>query len=91
MFDLTSRNSFKNAVKWKKDVDSKCFLEDGAPVPCMLLANKVSSRSTCVEAVFCRIKHSNKISNRITQKFLILFAIRRTKILLIRICYPYSL
>ncbi|XP_057367813.1 ras-related protein Rab-7L1-like [Daphnia carinata] len=40
MFDLTSRNSFKNAVKWKKDVDSKCFLEDGAPVPCMLLANK---------------------------------------------------
>lgn len=42
MFDLTSRNSFENAVKWKKDVDSKCVLEDGAPVPCMLLANKVS-------------------------------------------------
>lgn len=41
MFDLTSRNSFENAVKWKKDVDSKCVLEDGAPVPCMLLANKV--------------------------------------------------
>ncbi len=42
MFDLTSRNSFENAIKWKKDVDSKCVLEDGAPVPCMLLANKVS-------------------------------------------------
>ena len=41
IFDLTSRNSFENAVKWKKDVDSKCSLEDGAPVPCMLLANKV--------------------------------------------------
>lgn len=43
MFDLTSRNSFDNAVKWKKDVDSKCALEDGAPVPCMLLANKVNN------------------------------------------------
>ena len=42
MFDLTSRNSFENAIKWKKDVDSKCSLEDGSPVPCMLLANKVS-------------------------------------------------
>lgn len=44
MFDLTSRSSFENAVKWKKDVDSKCVLEDGAPVPCMLLANKVVTR-----------------------------------------------
>lgn len=42
MFDLTSRKSFENAVKWKKDVDSKCVLEDGGPVPCILLANKVS-------------------------------------------------
>lgn len=41
IFDLTNRKSFENAVRWKKDVDSKCTLEDGAPVPCMLLANKV--------------------------------------------------
>lgn len=46
MFDLTSRNSFENAIKWKKDVDSKCVLEDGAPVPCMLLANKVKKDFT---------------------------------------------
>lgn len=40
MFDLTNRNSFLNTLKWKKDVDSKCTLEDGSPIPCMLLANK---------------------------------------------------
>ncbi|XP_046653684.1 ras-related protein Rab-7L1-like isoform X2 [Daphnia pulicaria] len=49
MFDLTSRNSFENAVKWKKDVDSKCVLEDGAPVPCMLLANKCDLRQREVD------------------------------------------
>lgn len=41
MFDLTNANSFKNTLKWKKDVDSKCILSDGSPIPCMLLANKV--------------------------------------------------
>uniref|UniRef100_A0A8D9A3C5 Ras-related protein Rab n=1 Tax=Cacopsylla melanoneura TaxID=428564 RepID=A0A8D9A3C5_9HEMI len=40
MFDLTNQNSFKNTLKWKKDVDSKCTLSDGSPIPCMLLANK---------------------------------------------------
>ncbi|XP_046460616.1 ras-related protein Rab-7L1-like isoform X2 [Daphnia pulex] len=52
MFDLTSRNSFENAVKWKKDVDSKCVLEDGAPVPCMLLANKCDLRQREVDQCF---------------------------------------
>jgi Ras-related protein Rab-7L1 len=40
MFDLTNRNSFINTLKWKRDVDSKCSLADGSPIPCMLLANK---------------------------------------------------
>ncbi|PNF21590.1 Ras-related protein Rab-7L1 [Cryptotermes secundus] len=40
MFDLTNRNSFINSLKWKRDVDSKCRLPDGSPIPCMLLANK---------------------------------------------------
>ncbi|XP_075219781.1 ras-related protein Rab-7L1-like isoform X1 [Lycorma delicatula] len=40
MFDLTNKNSFANTLKWKKDVDSKCTLPDGSPIPCMLLANK---------------------------------------------------
>jgi len=41
MFDLANRNSFTNTVKWKRDVDSKCRLPDGSPIPCILLANKV--------------------------------------------------
>lgn len=41
MFDLTSRPSLDSVVKWKKDVDAKCALDDGSPLPCMLLANKV--------------------------------------------------
>lgn len=45
MFDLTNRNSFQNTIKWKNDVDSKCMLPDGNPIPCMLLANKVSKNS----------------------------------------------
>jgi len=40
MFDLTQRLTFQNAVKWKKDLDLKCTLQDGSPVPCLLLANK---------------------------------------------------
>jgi len=43
MFDLSNKNSFLNSLKWKKDVDSKCTLPDGSPIPCMLLANKVCS------------------------------------------------
>lgn len=40
MFDLTQRPTFQNAVRWKKDLDHKCELQDGTPVPCLLLANK---------------------------------------------------
>ena len=41
MFDLTQRRSFENALAWKRDLDAKCVLDDGSPVPCILLANKV--------------------------------------------------
>lgn len=41
MFDLSSKNSFLNTLKWKKDVDAKCTKSDGSPIPCMLLGNKV--------------------------------------------------
>uniref|UniRef100_A0A2C9JPJ6 Ras-related protein Rab n=1 Tax=Biomphalaria glabrata TaxID=6526 RepID=A0A2C9JPJ6_BIOGL len=40
MFDLTQKNTFQSCVKWKKDLDQKCTLVDGSPVPCLLLANK---------------------------------------------------
>ncbi|BFZ08171.1 hypothetical protein BsWGS_11210 [Bradybaena similaris] len=40
MFDLTQKKTFHNSVKWKKDLDQKCNLIDGSPMPCLLLANK---------------------------------------------------
>ncbi|XP_006010971.1 ras-related protein Rab-7L1 isoform X2 [Latimeria chalumnae] len=40
MFDVTSKNTFQNCLKWKRDLDSKVTLPNGHPVPCMLLANK---------------------------------------------------
>uniref|UniRef100_A0A0A9WWE0 Ras-related protein Rab-7L1 n=1 Tax=Lygus hesperus TaxID=30085 RepID=A0A0A9WWE0_LYGHE len=46
MFDLSNKNSFENTLKWKKDLDSKCSLADGSPVPCMLLANKEEETTT---------------------------------------------
>lgn len=43
MFDVTNVSTFSNSQKWKQDLDSKLMLPDGSPVPCLLLANKVSS------------------------------------------------
>ncbi|KFO78378.1 Ras-related protein Rab-7L1 [Cuculus canorus] len=43
MFDVTNISTFSNSQKWKQDLDSKLMLPDGNPVPCLLLANKVSS------------------------------------------------
>lgn len=43
MFDVTRQATFDAVKKWKQDLDSKVQLPDGATIPCMLLANKVSS------------------------------------------------
>ncbi|ETE71688.1 Ras-related protein Rab-7L1 [Ophiophagus hannah] len=40
MFDVTNFSTFTNCQKWKQDLDSKVKLQDGSPVPCLLLANK---------------------------------------------------
>ncbi|PAA53276.1 hypothetical protein BOX15_Mlig015190g5 [Macrostomum lignano] len=40
VFDLTKRSTFDGALKWKRDLDSKCALPDGSPLPAILLANK---------------------------------------------------
>uniref|UniRef100_A0A4W3GK26 RAB29, member RAS onco family n=1 Tax=Callorhinchus milii TaxID=7868 RepID=A0A4W3GK26_CALMI len=42
MFDVTNVTTFWNCLKWKHDLDGKVTLMDGSPVPCVLLANKVS-------------------------------------------------
>jgi len=49
MFDLSNKNSFINALKWKRDVESKCVLPNGAPIPCMLLANKCDTQNREVD------------------------------------------
>ena len=56
MFDLTHRPTFQNTVKWKEDLDHKCTLQDGSPVPCLLLANKVSFSKESL----CLIGHTSK-------------------------------
>lgn len=48
MFDVTNVSTFSNSQKWKQDLDSKLVLPDGSAVPCLLLANKVSSSHVCV-------------------------------------------
>lgn len=42
VFDVTRSGTFDCVSKWKEDLDSKVQLPDGSPIPCILLANKVS-------------------------------------------------
>jgi Ras-related protein Rab-32 len=42
VFDVTRSATFDAVIKWKQDLDSKVQLADGSPIPCILLANKVS-------------------------------------------------
>lgn len=46
VFDVTRRNTFESVANWKSDLDSKVQLPDGSPIPCVLLANKVSYYGT---------------------------------------------
>lgn len=47
MFDVTRASTFEAVQKWKNDLDSKVMLPNGAPIPVVLLANKV-----CPQIVF---------------------------------------
>ncbi|XP_029974700.1 ras-related protein Rab-7L1-like [Salarias fasciatus] len=40
MFDVTNSNSFLSCLQWKQDLNNKVMLPSGAPIPCILLANK---------------------------------------------------
>ena len=61
VFDVTRVNTFESVAKWKSDLDSKVQLSDGSPIPCVLLANKVSEK-------FCnfwlRLKFVYSVINR---------------------------
>lgn len=41
VFDVARPATFDAVVKWKQDLDAKVSLENGTPIPCVLLANKV--------------------------------------------------
>lgn len=43
VFDVTRTATFEAVQKWKNDLDSKVQLANGSKVPCVLLANKVST------------------------------------------------
>uniref|UniRef100_T1K076 Ras-related protein Rab n=1 Tax=Tetranychus urticae TaxID=32264 RepID=T1K076_TETUR len=49
--DAANPDSFKSAVRWKKDFDAKVNMEDGQPAPSILLVNKVSI-PPCTDIVF---------------------------------------
>lgn len=42
VFDVTRGSTFESVAKWKQDLDTKVQLPDGSPIPCVLLANKVT-------------------------------------------------
>lgn len=44
LFDLSNSATLRRAARWKEDLDAKCRLPDGSPVPCLLLANKSDLR-----------------------------------------------
>lgn len=41
MFDITNKTSLDNCKKWKTELDGKVLQPNGAPIPSVLLANKV--------------------------------------------------
>lgn len=52
VFDVSRVATFDAVVKWKNDLDTKVQLPDGSPIPCILLANKVTCLKAIPSAVF---------------------------------------
>lgn len=46
VFDITESLTLKSAAQWKQDLDSKCCLDNGRPIPAVLLANKCDLMET---------------------------------------------
>ncbi len=40
VFDLAAPDTFKSVSNWKREIDSKCKLPDGSPLPVLLVGNK---------------------------------------------------
>lgn len=41
LYDVTQPATFQSVKRWKNDVDNKVLLDDGRPIPCVLIGNKV--------------------------------------------------
>ena len=57
MFDVTRASTFEAVQKWKNDLDNKVMLPNGAPIPVVLLANKV-----CLQIVFLVVNWKSTIT-----------------------------
>ena len=57
MFDVTRASTFEAVQKWKNDLDNKVMLPNGAPIPVVLLANKV-----CLQIVFLFVNRKSTIT-----------------------------
>eukprot|EP00823_Brevimastigomonas_motovehiculus_P004270 TRINITY_DN2771_c0_g1_i1.p1 TRINITY_DN2771_c0_g1~~TRINITY_DN2771_c0_g1_i1.p1 ORF type:complete len:233 (-),score=80.44 TRINITY_DN2771_c0_g1_i1:201-899(-) len=51
VFDIFDRETFNKILLWKKDLDSKLFLSNGAPIPVLLLGNKCDMISSSNQRV----------------------------------------
>eukprot|EP00048_Salpingoeca_helianthica_P021202 m.10927 g.10927 ORF g.10927 m.10927 type:complete len:239 (-) comp5698_c0_seq1:24-740(-) len=40
VFDVSRQSTLDAALEWKREVDTKVFLPNGQPIPCVLIANK---------------------------------------------------
>ena len=41
VYDVTERKSLEHCLQWKKEIDDAVQLENGDPIPIVLIANKV--------------------------------------------------
>eukprot|EP00756_Hemistasia_phaeocysticola_P021084 Hpha_TRINITY_DN15756_c4_g6::TRINITY_DN15756_c4_g6_i1::g.39940::m.39940/K07918/RAB32; Ras-related protein Rab-32 len=62
VYDMSNDITLESTKKWKADIDHKVFLSDGAPIPCLLVANKADlankkSRSAAQMQDICSENH----------------------------------
>ena len=41
VYDVTKRITFEHCLQWKEEIDNAVQLENGDPIPIVLIANKV--------------------------------------------------